>query len=100
MPKAEEGNRTKSGKIEHLQSNVASANKWCKCRQVATEGQCGQREEMRLKIAHTHTHTHFQVQGQEKGVSENEAPGPVGAYTTTHLGSTGTFLLDTEDDRA
>ena len=34
--------------------------------------------------AHTHTHTHFQVQGLEKGVSENEAPGPVGAYTTTH----------------
>ena len=33
---------------------------------------------------HTHTHTHFQVQGLEKGVSENEAPGPVGAYTTTH----------------
>ena len=32
----------------------------------------------------THTHTHFQVQGLEKGVSENEAPGPVGAYTTTH----------------
>ena len=30
------------------------------------------------------THTHFQVQGLEKGVSENEAPGPVGAYTTTH----------------
>ena len=51
MPKAEEGNRTKSGKIEHVQSNVASANKWCKCRQVAAEGQCGQREEMRLKIA-------------------------------------------------
>ena len=24
------------------------------------------------------------VQGLEKGVSENEAPGPVGAYTTTH----------------
>ena len=36
------------------------------------------------KEAHTHTHTHFQVQGLEKGVSENEAPGPVGAYTTTH----------------
>ena len=51
MPKAEEGNRTESGKIEHVQSNVASANKWCKCRQVATEGQCGQRDEMRLKIA-------------------------------------------------
>ena len=33
---------------------------------------------------HTHTHTHFQVQGLEKGVSENEAPGPIGAYTTTH----------------
>ena len=51
MPKAEEGNRTESGKIEHVQSNVASANKWCKCRQVAAEGQCGQREEIRLKIA-------------------------------------------------
>ena len=38
-----------------------------------------------MKInTHTHTHTHFQVQGLEKGVSENEAPGPVGAYTTTH----------------
>ena len=34
--------------------------------------------------SYTHTHTHFQVQGLEKGVSENEAPGPVGAYTTTH----------------
>ena len=33
---------------------------------------------------YTHTHTHFQVQGLEKGVSENDAPGPVGAYTTTH----------------
>ena len=32
----------------------------------------------------THTHTHFQVQGLEKGVSENEAPGPIGACTTTH----------------
>ena len=31
-----------------------------------------------------YTHTHFQVQGLEKGVSENEAPGPIGAYTTTH----------------
>ena len=35
--------------------------------------------------AHTNTHTtHFQVQGLEKGVSENEAPGPIGTYTTTH----------------
>ena len=36
------------------------------------------------RFVHTHTHTHFQVQGLEKGVSENEAPGPIGAYTTTH----------------
>ena len=41
-------------------------------------------EENWKSITHTHTHTHFQVQGLEKGVSENEAPGPVGAYTTTH----------------
>ena len=33
---------------------------------------------------HTHTHTHFRVHSLKKGVSENEAPGPVGAYTTTH----------------
>ena len=31
-----------------------------------------------------HTHTHLQVHNQKKGVSENEAPGPEGAYTTTH----------------
>ena len=31
-----------------------------------------------------YTHTHFQIHGLEKGVTENEAPGPVGAYTTTH----------------
>ena len=30
------------------------------------------------------SHRRVQVQGLEKGVSENEAPGPVGAYTTTH----------------
>ena len=38
-------------------------------------------------LTHTHTHTHLQVHSLkkdvEKGVSENEAPGPVGAYTTT-----------------
>ena len=34
--------------------------------------------------AHTHTHTHLRIHNQKKGVSENEAPGPVGAYTTTH----------------
>ena len=33
---------------------------------------------------HTHTHTHLRVHNLKKGVSENEAPGPVGAYTTTH----------------
>ena len=32
----------------------------------------------------TETCTH----GLEKGVSENEAPGPVGAYTTTHNDTT------------
>ena len=32
----------------------------------------------------TQKHTHFRIHGLEKGVSENEAPGPVGAYTTTH----------------
>ena len=37
---------------------------------------------------HTDTQTHFRVQGLEKGVSENEAPGPVGAYTTTHNDTT------------
>ena len=42
------------------------------------------RKEDKEPHTHTHTHTHFQVQGLEKGVSENEAPGPIGAYTTTH----------------
>ena len=30
------------------------------------------------------THSHFRVHSLKKGVSENEAPGPVGAYTHTH----------------
>ena len=30
------------------------------------------------------THSHFRVHSLKKGVSENEAPGPVGAYTTAH----------------
>ena len=43
------------------------------------------RQDFLIDETNTHTHhTHFQVQGLEKGVSENEAPGPVGAYTTTH----------------
>ena len=46
--------------------------------------QRARREKILNHRKHTHTHTHFQVQGLEKGVSENEAPGPVGAYTTTH----------------
>ena len=32
----------------------------------------------------SHSHTYFRVHSLKKGVSENEAPGPVGAYTTTH----------------
>ena len=44
----------------------------------------GKHQDPPAAYTHTHTHTHFQVQGLEKGVSENEAPGPVGAYTTTH----------------
>ena len=43
------------------------------------------------ELTHTHTHTHLKaththlrVNNLKKGVSENEAPGPVGAYTTTH----------------
>jgi len=37
-----------------------------------------------LLAGDTHTHTHLRIHNQKKGVSENEAPGPVGAYTTTH----------------
>ena len=37
---------------------------------------------------HKDTHTHVRVHGLEKSVSENEAPGPVGAYTTTHNDTT------------
>ena len=44
---------------------------------------------------HTHTHTHLQVHNQKKGVSENEAPGPEGAYTTTH-NNTPTQMPDRE----
>ena len=36
------------------------------------------------QLTHTHTHIHLRVHNQKKGVSENEAPGPEGAYTTTH----------------
>ena len=32
----------------------------------------------------TASHTHLRIHNLKKGVSENEAPGPVGAYTTTH----------------
>ena len=35
MPEAEEGNRTEDGKIVQVRSNVACANKWCKCGQMA-----------------------------------------------------------------
>ena len=33
---------------------------------------------------HTHTQTHLRIHNLKKGVSENEAPGPIGAYTTNH----------------
>ena len=36
MPEAEEGNRTENGKIVHVRANVACANKWCKCGQMAS----------------------------------------------------------------
>ena len=78
MPEAEEVNRTEDGKIVQVRANVACANKWC------SAGKRWKREHVACADTHTHTHTHFQVQGLEKGVSENEAPGPVGAYTTTH----------------
>ena len=32
-----------------------------------------------------HSLTHFRVPGQEKGTSENEVPGFVGAFTQTHI---------------
>ena len=37
MPEAEEGNRTEDGKIVHVRSNVACANKWCMCGQMARQ---------------------------------------------------------------
>ena len=39
-----------------------------------------------LCYVHTHTHTnkHLRIHNLKKGVSENEAPGPIGAYTTNH----------------
>ena len=42
----------------------------------------------RDKQRDVHTHTHTRVHSLKKGVSENEAPGPVGAYTTTHNDTT------------
>ena len=38
-----------------------------------------------LRHTHTHTHTHFRVPDQQKGTSENEVPGFVGAFTQTHI---------------
>ena len=37
MPEAEEGNRTEDVKIVHVRTNVACANKWCMCRQMAKQ---------------------------------------------------------------
>ena len=68
----------KTEKMLLVRTNVADADECCmfgKWLQITWAAK---------RHTHTHTHTHFQVQGLEKGVSENEAPGPVGAYTTTH----------------
>ena len=62
MPEAEEGNRTENGKIVHVQSNVACANKWCMRGQMArpmrtkegNEGKCclcGQMLHVRRNVA-------------------------------------------------
>ena len=61
MPEAEEGNRTEDGKIVQVRSNVASANKWCKCGQMARRKGCclcGQWLQVLTNGAYTHTHTH------------------------------------------
>jgi|TARA_B100000700_G_scaffold241873_1_gene269313 hypothetical protein len=54
MPEAEEGNRTEDGKIVQVRSNVASANKWCKCGQMARRKRCclcGQMLQMLTNVA-------------------------------------------------
>ena len=40
MPEAVEGNRTEDGKIVQVRLNVACANKWCKCGQMARRKRC------------------------------------------------------------
>ena len=47
------------------------------------------------KMHFSHTQTHFRVHSLKKGVSENEAPGPIDAYTTTH-NNTPTQMPDRE----
>ena len=37
-----------------------------------------------VTYTHTHTNKHLRIHNLKKGVSENEAPGPIGAYTTNH----------------
>ncbi len=50
---------------------------------LATAAGARRNDEVTSHIAtYTHTHTFFRVHSLKKGVSENEAPGPVGAYTT------------------
>ena len=54
MPEAEEGNRTEDGKIVQVRSNVACADKWCKCGQMARRKRCclcGQMLQMLTNVA-------------------------------------------------
>ena len=54
MPEAEEGNRTEDGKIVQVRSNVACANKWSKCGQMARWNRCclcGQELHMLTNVA-------------------------------------------------
>ena len=67
-------NRTENWNHSHVRAAQARTCSLPRCDPLAT------RDSARCCWdSHTHTHTHFQVQGLEKGVSENEAPGPVGA---------------------
>ena len=56
MPEAEEGNRTEDGKIVQVRSNVACANKWCKCGQMARRKKCCFCGQMLLSIQPPRVH--------------------------------------------
>ena len=50
MPEAEEGNRTEDGKIVQVRSNVACANKWSKCGQMARRKNVREKKEKMLLV--------------------------------------------------